>query len=174
MLPHSGYIKRLVFQCTGLKFLIKEPLVDFDYTRIINVPFPLFTLVLIKSSLNYTQTLELGTINTIFNSLYHKGEHGIAEMNLVDPFYGSTRKKSNIFATYDFSFSETLPTLAFGGLKNISIESKDILNINTEFTNITKDKTFNINLIHLLPDDFIKVEEFFTYLFTFLIELDPL
>ena len=45
MLPHSGYINSLVFQCTGLKFLIKEPLDDFDYTRIINVPIPLFTLV---------------------------------------------------------------------------------------------------------------------------------
>ena len=95
-------------------------------------------------------------------------------MNFEDPFYGSTRKKSNIFATYDFSFTETLPTLAFGGLKNFRLESKDISNVKTEFTNITKDKTFNINLIHLFPDDYIKVEEFFTYLFTFLIELDPL
>ena len=65
MLPHSGYIKRLVFQCTGLKFLIKGSLSAFDHARITNNPIPLFTLVLIKSSLNYTQTLETGKINII-------------------------------------------------------------------------------------------------------------
>ena len=72
MLPHSGYIKSLVFQFTGLKFLIKEPLSAFDHARIRNNPIPLFTQVLIRSSLNYTQALEIGKINIIFNIFTRK------------------------------------------------------------------------------------------------------
>ena len=175
MLPHSGYIKSLVFQCTGLKFLIKGPLSAFDHARISNNPIPLFTLVLIKSSLNYTETLEIGKINITFNSFYTKVEdrfdgYIFSDINFGDNWEG----KDNIFARYDFSFTATLPSYPLVGLNNFRLESKDILNIKTEFTNITKDKTFNIIPINLFLDEYIKVEEFFTYLFTFLIELDPL
>ena len=174
MLPHSRYIKSLVFQCTGLKFLIKEALSAFDHARIRTNPIPLFTLVLIRSSLNYTQTLEIGKINIIFNSFYTKikdlFDGYISEINDGDNWEGI----GNIFARYDFSFTETLPHLSLAELKNFRFESKDILNIKTEFTNITKDNTVNIIPIHLFTDDYIKVEEFFTNLFTFLIELDPL
>ena len=104
MLPHSGYIKSLVFQCTGLKFSIEGSLSAFDYSRIRNKPIPLFTLVLISSKLNYIQTFELGKIDIIFHNFYKKGSQHISEINF-DGF--NWENIANIFATYDFSFTET-------------------------------------------------------------------
>ena len=85
--------------------MIKGSLSAFDYSRIRNNPIPLFTLVLISSKLNYTQTFELGKINIILHSFYEKDHYyRISEIN----FDGYNLEKiGNIFATYDFSFAET-------------------------------------------------------------------
>ena len=68
LIPHSGYIKRFTFQCTGFKLLVPSgSLSKFNTDFIRNQPLPLFTLVLIKRN---DEIVELGTLNIILKKFY--------------------------------------------------------------------------------------------------------
>ena len=67
-MPYNGYIKSFVLKDFGLKFLPPPPpLEELTHGFIedvigINVPLPLFTLVLITD----TNIIDLGTLNILF------------------------------------------------------------------------------------------------------------
>ena len=71
LLPYSGYIKSFVLKDFGLKFLPPPPeeltLGFIEDVIGINVPLPLFTLVLVTD----TNIIDLGTLNILFEK---KGE----------------------------------------------------------------------------------------------------
>ena len=68
LMPHSGYIKRFVFQCTGFKLLVSRgEVLNFNPDSILNKPIPLFTLVLSK---NNGKFVELGTLNIILKKSF--------------------------------------------------------------------------------------------------------
>ena len=151
LMPQSGYIKRFVFQCTGFKLLIpQEEFSDFNFERLQNKPLILFSLFLIKSVNN--EVLKLGALSITLNNIF------VREGNMVP--------------SYDYSFISDLPY----EVEKYKIDAKDILNIRSEITNDkneNKEEKVNIIRIHTV-DDYIKAEDFFTYLTTILIELDPL
>ena len=126
LIPHSGYIKRLTFQCTGFKLLItSDGLSKFITDRIRNQPLPLFTLVLIKRN---HEIVELGTLNIILKKLYPE------DNSVLFPF--TTDSKGNKVEGYDYLFTSNLP----GGIEEYKIDMKDILNIRSEFTNVHKEE----------------------------------
>ena len=160
LILHSGYIKRLTFQCTGFKLLVpSDGLSKFNTDLIRNQPLPLFTLVLIKRN---DEIVELGTLNIILKKFY-------SEDNSVVLFPFTTDSKGNRVEGYDYSFTSNLP----GGIEEYEIDVKDILNIRLEFTNVHKEEK-NETIQIFLGGGYIEPEEFFTYLTTILIELDPL
>ena len=84
LIPHSGYIKRFTFQCTGFKLLVPSgSLSKFNTDLIRNQPLPLFTLVLIKRN---DEIVELGTLNIILKKFY-------PEENSVVLFHFTTDSK---------------------------------------------------------------------------------
>ena len=73
LMPHSGYIKRFVFQCSGFKLLVSRgEVLNFNPDSILNKPIPLFTLVLSK---NNGKFVELGTLNIILKKVLSRGCH---------------------------------------------------------------------------------------------------
>ena len=157
LMPHSGYIKRFVLEDFGLKFYYDSG--DEKYTILIliektygfNVPVPFFTLVLNKTS---SEWIDLGALNIIFE-------------------WGGLLDKRKIITNY--SFTTTLPN----GLETYKINVKDVLNIRSEVSTI-RDldlKVYYSNTFskrnHIIDWDDIN-DQFYTYLATILIELDPL
>ena len=147
LVPSSGYIKDVVFLNTGLKFnteKIKSTL-DFIVDDLgLNKDYPLFSLVLIKKS---GALIDIGTL--YFQFEYKKLEGKINEQQ-------------------SFKFN---PNFEEKDLR--SINEKDIINIRSEFDTFKNDK-FIISIQN--PNYRIEElkDEFYTYLATVLIELDPL
>ena len=147
LVPSSGYIKDVVFLNTGLKFnaeKIKSTL-DFIVDDLrLNKDYPLFSLVLIKKS---GALIDIGTL--YFQFEYKKLEGKINEQQSF--------KLNPNFEEKDLR----------------SINEKDIINIRSEFDTFKNDK-FIISIQN--PNYRIEElkDEFYTYLATVLIELDPL
>ena len=154
LMPHSGYIKRFVLEDFGSKFYYDSGDEKYTISTLIektygfNVPVPFFTLVLNKTS---GEWLDLGTLNIIF-------ERGGFQPIITN-----------------YSFTTTLPN----GLETYKINVKDVLNIRSELSSI-RDldlKVYYSNTFskrnHIIDWDDIN-DQFYTYLTTILIELDPL
>ena len=155
-MPHSEYIKRFVLEDFGLKFYYDSDekyniLTLIEKTYGFNIPIPFFTLVLNKTS---GEWLDLGTLNIIFE-------------------LGGSLDKLEIITNY--SFTTTLPN----GLETYKTNVKEILNIRSEFST---NRDLNLKLYysnifskrnHIIDWDDIN-NQFYTYLATLLIELDPL
>ena len=110
-----------------------------------NISIPLFTLVLIKNKSD--EIVDLGTLNIIFNDNIHFDD--------INPII-----------KYTYTFISNV-----GELEKHHFSTKDVLNIRTEFET-ERDKLYNIEKRGYEIKD---VEnEFYTYLSTLLIELDPL
>ena len=148
LVPSSGRIKKIILLDTAMKFFYNEANLN-DYVDKIGVdkPIQFFTLVLIKQ--NQTP-VDIGTLFFFFQKN-------------SDNYVANAFTKIGI--DYVFKYKDPL--------NDVFVEQKDIINIRTEFNTIplTERKTTmeagNYNLGFL--DD-----EFFTYLATVLIELDPL
>ena len=155
-MPHSGYIKRFVLEDFGINFFYDDNggqttfLIFIEKTFGFNVPVPLFTLVLFKIG---GQRVDLGTINIVFNFR----RNALQQMELIT----------------EYSFTSNLTN----GLKAYKINTKEIINIRSELSN-----TFDEENPHFYSsiskgnyvinrDNF--TNEFYTYLTTILIELDP-
>ena len=151
LMPQSGYIKRFVVDDLGLKFFSEgyDVVNDFVKENIgLNTPIPLFTLVLIKDVYFKREVVDLVTINLTLSG----DRDGV---DLQRPFYSST---SNLK----------------GELNEYKINMRDILNIRSEFNGKPNEydnvPTFSRRGYEILNLD----NEFYTYLATILIELDPL
>ena len=147
LFPSSGYIKDVVFLDTGLKFnvgKIKDTL-DFITNDLgLNKDYPLFSLVLIKIN---GALIDIGTL--YFQFAYKKLEG-----------------KINVQKSFKFN-----PNFEEKDLRSVS--AKDIINIRSEFDTFKNDK-FIISIQN--PNYRIEElkDEFYTYLATVLIELEPL
>ena len=147
MVPSSGYIKDIVFLDTGLKFNVEKikSTLDFIVDDLgINKDYPLFSLVLIRRN---GALIDIGT-------LYFQFEY--------------TKIEGKIAVIQNFRFN---PNFEEEDLR--SINKKDIINIRSEFDTFKNDK-FRISIQN--PNYRIEElkDEFYTYLATVLIELDPL
>ena len=151
LVPAKGKIKKIVVLDTGFKFNGKDGdlLKDIVLNIGLNVPIPLFTLVLIKYK---GEAIDIGTLNFMFTSYSDIGvEEGFARSDI------------------DYVFKFNLPYTNF----NVNVDQKDILNIRSEFSTIPLSKTrFSRSNLNYKIDDINT--EFYTYLATILIELDPL
>ena len=147
MVPSSGYIKDVVFLDTGLKFNVEKIKSTLDFITNdlgINKDYPLFSLVLIRRN---GALIDIGT-------LYFQFEY--------------TKIEGKIAVIQNFRFN---PNFEEEDLR--SINKKDIINIRSEFDTFKNDK-FKISIQN--PNYRIEElkDEFYTYLATVLIELDPL
>ena len=147
LVPSSGYIKDVVFLDTGLKFNVEKikDTLDFITNDLgLNKDYPLFSLVLIKRN---GALIDIGT-------LYFQFE------------YKKLEGKINVLQSFKFN-----PNFEEEDLR--SINEKDIINIRSEFDTFQIDK-FRISIQN--PNYRIEElkDEFYTYLATVLIELDPL
>ena len=148
MVPSSGKIKKFDVLVTGLKIFFHDNNLS-DYVERVGEDnlIKLFTLVLIKK--NQTP-VDIGTLFFFFKR--NNYNHAFNRVNKIG-------------VDYVFKYKDPL--------NDAFVEQKDVINIRTEFNTIplTERKTTieeaNYNLGFL--DD-----EFFTYLATVLIELDPL
>ena len=149
LVPRKGKLENFVVLDTGLKFNVKKNVNIADYILDvgINKPLPLFTLVLIRLN---QKPIDLGTLYFSFTNF--------------------EVKNSYIYFNIEHVFKHKKP---FEG-KVIYFEAKDIINIRSEvnsFQEILKYRIFRANPNHDLTN---LDDEFFTYLATVLIELDPL
>ena len=150
LVPGSGRIKKFILLETGLKINTPElktflDFVNFDFG--LKKSFPMFTLVLIRHE---QEPLDIGTLYFHF------------ETRFSNTFDDIIIKQSFKFNS---NFEEEILRI---------VEAKDIINIRSEFSNLTLNNQFRTftqtkgyNLKNI--DD-----DFFTYLATVLIELDPL
>ena len=147
LVPSSGYIKDVVFLDTGLKFNVEKIKSTLDFITNdlgLNKDYPLFSLVLIKRN---GALIDIGT-------LYFQFE------------YKKLEGKINVIQSFKFN-----PNFEEEDLR--SINEKDIINIRSEFDTFKNDN-FRISIQN--PNYRIEElkDEFYTYLATVLIELDPL
>ena len=148
LVPSSGKIKKFDVLVTGLKIFFHDNNLS-DYVNIIGEDnlIRLFTLVLIKK--NQTP-VDIGTL--FFSFKRNNYNHAFNRANKIG---------------VDYVFKYTDP------LNVVSVEQKDIINIRTEFDTVNGKKKvsvleeINYNLGYF-------EDEYFTYLATVLIELDPL
>ena len=148
LVPSSGKIKKFDVLVTGLKIFFHDNNLN-DYVNTIgedNLIRP-FTLVLIKKN---QAPVDIGTL--FFSFKRNNYNHAFNRANKIG---------------VDYVFKYTDP------LNVVSVEQKDIINIRTEFNmdvgikKISVLEEINYNLGYF-------EDEFFTYLATVLIELDPL
>ena len=147
LVPSSGYIKDVVFLNTGLKFNAEKIKSTLDFIADdlgLNKDCPLFSLVLIKRD---GALIDIGI-------LYFQFE------------YKKLEGKINIVQSFKFN-----PNFEEKDLRTVG--AKDIINIRSEFDTFKNDK-FRISIQN--PNYRIEElkDEFYTYLATVLIELDPL
>ena len=148
LVPSSGKIKKFDVLVTGLKIFFHDNNLS-DYVNTIGEDnlIRLFTLVLIKKN---QAPVDIGTL--FFSFKRNNYNHAFNRANKIG---------------VDYVFKYTDP------LNVVSVEQKDIINIRTEFDTVNGNKKvsvleeINYNLGYF-------EDEFFTYLATVLIELDPL
>ena len=148
LVPSSGKIKKFDVLVTGLKIFFHDNNLS-DYVNTIGEDnlIRLFTLVLIKKN---QAPVDIGTLFFFFkrNNYNH-----------------AFNRANKIGVDYVFKYKDPLNV--------VSVEQKDIINIRTEFDTVNDNKKasvleeINYNLGYF-------EDEFFTYLATVLIELDPL
>ena len=147
LVPSSGYIKNVAFTQTGLKFNVEKIKSTLDFIADdmgLNKDHPLFSLVLIRGS---GALIDIGIL--YFQFKYEKIEG-----------------KIKVIENFEFN-----PNFEEEDLRTVN--ANDIINIRSEFD------TFKNNNFRLtIENQNYKLEdlenEFYTYLATVLIELDPL
>ena len=147
LVPSSGYIKNVAFTQTGLKFNVEKIKSTLDFIADdmgLNKDHPLFSLVLIRGS---DALIDIGIL--YFQFKYEKIEG-----------------KIKVVENFEFN-----PNFEEEDLRTVN--ANDIINIRSEFD------TFKNNNFRLtIENQNYKLEdlenEFYTYLTTVLIELDPL
>ena len=147
LVPLSGYIKNVVFLQTGLKFNMEKikSTLDFIVDDLgLNKDHPLFSLVLIRRS---GALIDIGT-------LYFQFEY--------------TKIEGKIAVIQNFRFN---PNFEEEDLRTVG--ANDIINIRSEFDTF-KNNNFRISIQNLNYRIEDLENEFYTYLATVLIELDPL
>ena len=147
LVPSSGYIKNVAFLETGLKFNVEKikSTLDFVVDDLgLNKDYPLFSLVLIRRD---GALIDIGT-------LYFQFEY--------------TKVEGKIDVIQNFKFN---PNFEEEDLRIVG--ANDIINIRSEFDTF-KNNNFRITIQN--PNYRIEEleDEFYTYLATVLIELDPL
>ena len=148
LVPSSGYIKNVAFTQTGLKFNVEKIKSTLDFITDdmgLNKDHPLFSLVLIKK--NWGALIDIGIL--YFQFKYEKIE---GKIEVIENF-----KFNPNFEEQDLR----------------TVNTNDIINIRSEFDTF-KNNNFRItieNQNYRLED---LENEFYTYLATVLIELDPL
>ena len=147
LVPSSGYIKNVAFLQTGLKFNVEKIKSALDFIADdmgLNKDHPLFSLVLIKRS---GALIDIGI-------LYFQFE------------YKKIEGKIEVIQNFRFN-----PNFEEEDLR--TVEANDIINIRSEFDTF-KNNNFRITI----QNQNYRIEdlenEFYTYLATVLIELDPL
>ena len=148
LVPSSGKIKKFDVLVTGLKIFFHDNNLN-DYVNIIGEDnlIRLFTLVLIKKN---QAPVDIGTL--FFSFKRNNYNHAFNRVNKIG-------------VDYVFKYKDPLNV--------VSVEQKDIINIRTEFDTVNSNKKvsvleeINYNLGYF-------EDEYFTYLATVLIELDPL
>ena len=148
LVPSSGKIKKFDVLVTGLKIFFHDNNLN-DYVNTIGEDnlIRLFTLVLIKKN---QAPVDIGTL--FFSFKRNNYNHAFNRANKIG---------------VDYVFKYTDP------LNVVSVEQKDIINIRTEFNmdvgikkvSVLEEINYNLGYFE---------DEFFTYLATVLIELDPL
>ena len=147
LIPSSGYIKNVAFTQTGLKFNVEKIKSTLDFIADdmgLNKDYPLFSLVLIRGS---GALIDIGIL--YFQFKYEKIE---GKIKVIE----------------NFKFN---PNFEEEDLRTVN--ANDIINIRSEFETF-KNNNFRItikNQNYRLED---LENEFYTYLATVLIELDPL
>ena len=147
LVPSSGYIKNVAFTQIGLKFNVEKIKSTLDFIADdmgLNKDYPLFSLVLIRGS---GALIDIGIL--YFQFKYEKIE---GKIKVIE----------------NFKFN---PNLEEEDLRTVN--ANDIINIRSEFETF-KNNNFRItieNQNYRLED---LENEFYTYLATVLIELDPL
>ena len=148
LVPSRGYIKNIAFTQTGLKFNVEKIKSTLDFIADdmgLNKDYPLFSLVLIKK--NWGALIDIGIL--YFQFKYEKIE---GKIEVIE----------------NFKFN---PNFEEEDLRTVN--ANDIINIRSEFDTF-KNNNFRItieNQNYILED---LENEFYTYLATVLIELDPL
>ena len=148
LVPSRGYIKNVAFTQTGLKFNVEKIKSTLDFITDdmgLNKDHPLFSLVLIKK--NWGALIDIGI-------LYFQFE------------YRKIEGKIEVIENFKFN-----PNFEEKDLRTVN--TNDIINIRSEFDTF-KNNNFRItieNQNYRLED---LENEFYTYLTTVLIELDPL
>ena len=148
LVPSSGKIKKFDVLVTGLKIFFHDNNLN-DYVNTIGEDnlIRLFTLVLIKKN---QAPVDIGTLFFFFKRNNYNHAFNRANKTGVD---------------YVFKYTDPLNV--------VSVEQKDIINIRTEFNmdagikkvSVLEEINYNLGYFE---------DEFFTYLATVLIELDPL
>ena len=148
LVPSSGKIKKFDVLVTGLKIFFHDDNLN-DYVNTIGEDnlIQLFTLVLIKKN---QAPADIGTL--FFSFKRNNYNHAFNRAN-------------EIGVDYVFKYKDPLNV--------VSVEQKDIINIRTEFNmnagikkvSVLEEINYNLGYFE---------DEFFTYLATVLIELDPL
>ena len=149
LVPRKGKLKKFTVLVTGLKFNVNK---NESFANLIsdlgeNKPFPLLTLVLIRLN---KEPIDLGTLYFSFVNFEIKNFYVYFDIE------------------YDFKYKNP-----FVG-KDIYFEENDIINIRSEYDSfkVSKYRLFKSNIEHYNLNNVD--DEFFTYLATVLIELDPL
>ena len=148
LVPSSGKIKKFDVLVTGLKIFFHDNNLN-DYVNTIGEDnlIRLFTLVLIKKN---QAPVDIGTL--FFSFKRNNYNHAFNRANKIG-------------VDYVFKYKDPLNV--------VSVEQKDIINIRTEFNmdvgikkvSVLEEINYNLGYFE---------DEFFTYLATVLIELDPL
>ena len=147
LVPSSGYIKNVAFTQTGLKFNVEKIKSTLEFVvddMGLNKDYPLFSLVLIRKS---GALIDIGT-------LYFQFE------------YVKIEGKIDVIQNFRFN-----PNFEEEDLRTVG--ANDIINIRSEFDTFKKNNfRFTIQNQNYRIEDL--ENEFYTYLATVLIELDPL
>ena len=149
LVPRKGKLKKFTVLVTGLKFNVDK---NKTFANLVtdlgeNKPFPLLTLVLIRLN---KKPIDLGTL--YFSFVNFK----------IENFY--------VYFDIEYDFKYKNPFVG----KDIYFEENDIINIRSEYDTfkISKYRLFKTNIEHYNLNNVD--DEFYTYLTSVLIELDPL
>ena len=147
MIPSSGIIRNFTILDTGIRLNLpeKKDLLDYIFYDIgYNKTIPFFTLVLIR---HLEEPIDIGTLYFYF-------------------YFDDLFKDNYTLKDYTFKFNSNFEKKAL-----LTVKTKDIINIRSQFNSHSfGEKEYRV----ADPNYKIDKNEFFTYLATVLIELDPL